>query len=423
VSGIFGTARALGLPGEIADDFVARGVTLDQARAAMVDLMAARQNASMTRNLQARVSGGISYDAPEAVRSQVVDALAHRFSGGLVPLPDEARRYGSLSILDMGRALASAAGARSAEMSASDTAGWLLSSRDLGGLQSTSDFPKLLVDAANKSLLAGFERLAPALVPVARRIEVNDFRMIYKMRLGELPDLELLNEHGEVTSGSLSEERESYSVKSYAKMFGFTKQLLVNDDTSAFTDFLSSLSSMAATLLGDKLAAALTDNATMADGVALFAAGHGNIGVAGALSVNTLGSARLKMRQQTGPGGKVIQVEPKHLVVGPEIETLAEQVLTTVAAATQSDANPFAGRLTLLVEPRLTGTTFYLFSAPSVNPVLEYAELNGSRPMSGPGPRVASREGWRIQGIEFLVSYDVGTGVIGHRGVVRSPGA
>jgi hypothetical protein len=277
VTGIFNTAAALGLAREVAQAFVDNDAPLDQVRARMVDLVAQRQAATQVSNLQTRVSGGASYDDPASIRGRLSDALAHRLSDGLAPLPDAARPYRALSLLDMGRALLGARGVRTDALNRHETVDWLLG-RDMGGLQSTSDFPSLLQDASNKTLQARFERLKPALTAVARRIAVDDFKTISHLRLGELPDLEQLNEGGEFVNGVLSEERETYRVKTYGKMFSFSRQLIVNDDLGAFSDFLSSLGGMAAVLLGDKLAAVLTDNAAMSDGVTAHPRGSCSLG-------------------------------------------------------------------------------------------------------------------------------------------------
>lgn len=46
---------------------------------------------------------------------------------------------------------------------------------------------------------------------------------------------------------------------------------------------------------------------------------------------------------------------PRHHVVGPELDTTAEQVLASIYAATVDDVNPSGGKLLLLVEPRISG--------------------------------------------------------------------
>ena len=94
------------------------------------------------------------------------------------------------------------------------------------------------------------------------------------------------------------------------------------------------------------------------DGLAMFHATHGNLEaqapILGELSVASLTNARQAMRKMKGLDKRTpINATPRYLVVGPALETKAEQILATLAAATVADVNPFAARLTLLVEPRI----------------------------------------------------------------------
>lgn len=155
------------------------------------------------------------------------------------------------------------------------------------------------------------------------------------------------------------------------------------------------------------------------DGVRLFHASHGNVGTGGGLSapdgMAMLDEARLSLRKMKGLDGKTpVNAVPKYLLVGPEQETAAEQLLAQIAAATIGDVNPFSGRLTLLVEPRLTGNQWYVFADPAVMPVLEYAYL-----ASAPGPQLSSRDGWEVLGREFRVVLDFGCGAVDWRGAYR----
>jgi hypothetical protein len=78
----------------------------------------------------------------------------------------------------------------------------------------------------------------------------------------------------------------------------------------------------------------------------------------------------------------------------------------------------FGGKLTLLIEPRITGNGWYVFADPASAPVLEYACLS-----SAPGPQLSSRDGWEVLGREFRVVLDFGAGATDHRGAYRNPGA
>jgi hypothetical protein len=104
--------------------------------------------------------------------------------------------------------------------------------------------------------------------------------------------------------------------------------------------------------------------------------------------------------------------------VGPARELLAEQTLAAIYAATVATTNPFSGKLTLMVEPRITDNRFYVFADPAVLPVLEYSYLSSAQ-----GPQMASREGWDVLGMEFRVVLDFGCGAIDWRGAFLNPGA
>ena len=157
----------------------------------------------------------------------------------------------------------------------------------------------------------------------------------------------------------------------------------------------------------------------MGDGKPLFHAGHGNLGTPAALSVASLAAGRLALRSQKSLDGKTpVNATPAFLVVGPALETLGEQLLATLAAATPADVNPFSGgRLQLLVEPRLTGKSWYLFATPGSRAVFEQAHLEAA-----PGPQVDSRLGWDVLGVDYRVYIDFGCGAIDWRGAYFNPG-
>ena len=126
-------------------------------------------------------------------------------------------------------------------------------------------------------------------------------------------------------------------------------------------------------------------------------------------------AARLAMRRQTGPGGGMIVVEPRTVLVPPELETSTQKTLTAIQAMQTADVNPLSF-LTLAVESRLTDTArWYLWSDSIVS--LEYAYLSGA-----PGPQTESRSGWEVDGLEVKLRLDFGAGFTDHRGVYSNAG-
>ena len=125
------------------------------------------------------------------------------------------------------------------------------------------------------------------------------------------------------------------------------------------------------------------------------------------------------MRAQKNPDGITpAAVTPRYLVVGPAKETEAEQALATLSAVQQpSQANPFSGKLDLIVEPRIPGNSWRLFSDPSNWPVLEYAQLAGEE-----GLFTDTRIGFDVDGFDFKARIDFGAGPVDWRGTYKNPG-
>ena len=125
------------------------------------------------------------------------------------------------------------------------------------------------------------------------------------------------------------------------------------------------------------------------------------------------------MRRQTGLAGSLITVTPRFILAPPELETTFEKLLSAIQAAKTDDANVFASKLALIVEPRLTDPLrWYMVAAPSEIDGLEYAYLSGS-----PGPQVETQAGFRVDGVETKVRLDYGAGFVDWRGWYTNEGA
>jgi hypothetical protein len=285
----------------------------------------------------------------------------------------------------------------------------------------------LLSNVTNKVLREAYQVAPSGIKTVCKRSTATDFKPKYLLRRGELPTLEKLNENGEFRHGGIVEGRESYSISTFGKVFGIARQALINDDLGSLADIAGGWGMAAQEFengfLVDLLASNTGTGPKLADTKALFHADHGNLAAAGAvISDTTLSAARLALRGMKGLDGKTpINATAKYLVVPAAIETTAEKYLATIAPAQATNVNPFSGKFTLVVDPRLDGkslTRWYLFADPAVLPVLEYAYLQGFE-----GPQVETRNGFDVDGVEVRCRLDFGAGGIDSRGAYCNPGA
>lgn len=386
------------------------GADVLAARAAALTEIERRTAAGSIRVHQIGQSG----DDPAVIQTRQIEALAHDAVGG--DLPEPARQFRGMSIPDHCRHALNARGERGVQFMTAETL--------ITRATTTGDLQILLTGTSNRVLAAAYAAAPNPLKALARQTTAVDFRSRTVARFGEMAGLERVPESGEITAGGSVEAGETYAMQTYGKTYAVTRQALINDDKGAITTVPAGMGRAAAETEAGLLVSLLTQASgagpTMSDSIRLFNSAHGNLAGSGTvIDTTNLGAARLAMRSQKGLDGVTpINATPKFLLVSATKETQAEQVLASIYAATVATANPFSGRLELLVEPRLSGNGWYLFSDPATLPILEYCYLSGA-----PGPQIESRPGWDVLGMEFRVVLDFGCGAVDWRGAYRNPGA
>tara|TARA_R110002096_G_scaffold380623_1_gene574542 strand:- start:2818 stop:4407 length:1590 start_codon:yes stop_codon:yes gene_type:complete len=398
-------ARSAGMTTEEADDMVDRDLSVTEARAEAFEAMQTRTRATP------RIRTGATQDDPATVMARRADALHARVSG-TAPKP-EAAPYMADTLRDHARAAVEAAGI--------STRGMDPDQLFRAAMHTTSDFPNLLTSTGNRTLIGAYQAAqSPIKTTLARQATMADFRPSTRLKLSDVGLLEKVTESGEIKSTTRGEAAESYALDTYATQFAISRKALINNDLGAFGDWGATAGRMAAETEANLLLKLLLSNPVMGeDGQTLFHASHGNLASGTLLDVAGLDLARKAMRGMKALDGKTpINATPKYLVVGPEMETVAERLLASIYATTVADVNAFSGKLSLLVEPRITDDRYYVFADPAVLPVLEYAYLSSAQ-----GPQMASREGWDVLGMEFRVVLDFGCGAIDWRGAYFNPGA
>lgn len=403
-------ATTAGLDSAWADSQIDSGADVTAARSAAFEAMAQR-SAQPIRTATVGASG----DDPAVIQARQVEALSARMLGSAPT--DAARPFMQMGLADYARDA----------LTRSGTVGVAMMGREellQRAMHTVSDFPELLTGAGNRVLADAYKRAESPLKQLARQRTAADFRPMSTLKVGNFTKLEKVTESGEIKALSTGEAKEGYSIETFGGIFSLSRKAIVNDDLNAFARWGEMMGQAAAETEAGQLLALLTANAgagvTMGDGKALFHADHGNLaGTGAALSETTLSAARQAMRTQKMMDGTTpVNVVPRFLLVSPALETAAEKLLTSIQANTTADVNPFGGKLSLIVEPRLTGNGWFIFGDPTTAPVLEYAYLSSAQ-----GPQLSSRDGWEVLGREFRVTLDFGAGTTDHRGAYRNAGA
>jgi hypothetical protein len=407
-------ARLFGIERPFVDQLLTRdGITIETARTEMLQHLQA--NAPRVDN---RVT--ITRDEHDGFLERAANAVGHRVDSR-VKLRDDARPWLGRRIADIGREFLRLEGVSTLGSDADIIRRW-------GSLHSTSDFSSFLSELFNKQLLSAFLIAPSGLKMLARRATVNDFRAKHVYRDSPMGKLQPVNQHGEYKRVDKSDVKpESYSIGTFAAVFGISRQALVNDDLGVFSDISAQLAIQSSEFENAQLAALLQSNPTMSDGNALFSAAHGNLAAAGtAIDDTGLGAARLALRLSTNANGQPISVDPVYLLTSATNETAAQKAIAAIYPPTVDDANVFTNGLKLVIDPRLDhlGMTknWFVFGDVAMVPVLEYSYLSGAE-----GPVIETRsnfsQGADIDGTEVLCRLDFGAGAISSVGAYQNPGA
>ncbi len=242
---------------------------------------------------------------------------------------------------------------------------------------SNGTFPTALGEAARVTLEAAYKDQSVTWRAWCGVRPAADFRDHKTARPTFMVDLVQLPPGGEFKHGTYgAADGIVWRVDTFGRVLKIDRRTIVNDDLGAFAEVLPAMSRAAARTLANLVYSTLLLNPG-----AFFAAGSGNLlaGAGSALSVPSLAAARTAMRVQRDAAGHALDLSPVTLLVPPELETPARQLLASEALSRdgssdqQPTANPFSGTLALAVEPRLSNpaftgssaTAWYLFAGPA----------------------------------------------------------
>jgi hypothetical protein len=253
---------------------------------------------------------------------------------------------------------------------------------------STYSLPTALGDAAGKVLLQAYQESPATWESFAFVGDAKNFREHQAIRPSWTGQVEQVGPGGELKHGSLDEAATAFSVDTFGKILGVTRQDIINDDLGFLNDTARAYGRMARRGVSD-----LVWSVILANGGGFFHAGHNNLltGADTDLDAETLEAAVGMMRAQRDADGNDLDLQPKVLVVPPELEVTARRILSSMEVQASEAGEPTGNALkdiaTLEVESRIsntdkfdqaTATQWYLFGGPSDAAVI-VAFLQGRR--------------------------------------------
>lgn len=297
---------------------------------------------------------------------------------------------------------------------------------------STFGLPGILSNIANKFLLTSFLSIESAWRAISRIRPVNDFKTISSYALTGGFEYQRVAANGEIKSGTVGEVLYTNKADTYGRMFSITREDIINDDLGALTQVPTRLGR------GAGLALNRVVWTSFLGGVGTFwAAGNNNLitGAGTALSSASLRQAVLTFRKQTDPDGQPLGSEPRILLVPPELEFLADELMTSALVNTGGSStlaqvpnrNVWNSKFQVVTSTYLSNTAFtgnsttawFLLADPADLAAIEVAFLNGRDT-----PIVESAEmDFNNLGVQMRGYFDFGANRQEFRSSVRSAGA
>lgn len=420
---------------KLADEHIKKGTTTADFRALLFEELTKKDAKTRTDGTTQVLPGEDARDkfargvGAWLVRKAGVTEMYAKGAGVGVEKVGDGGEFRGMSMIEIGRMSLELAGVKTRGLDKQELARQILSYRS--ATQTASDFTTALESVMNKTLLGAYAIQPDTWTKFCKRGSVSDFRPSNRYRRGSFGRLDNLNELGEFKNKPITDaEKQTISAGTVGNIVALSRQALINDDMGFFTDVLTAMGRAAKLSPEIDIYALLALNAglgpLMSDGNTLFHASHNNITTGAAISAAAFDADRVAMASQKDKDGNdFVDLRPAILLIAVGLGGQSKVINgsqydpDTVANKSQMKPNIVVGLFREIVDtPRLSGTRRYLFADPTIAPTLEVVFLDGQSE-----PVLESKEGFRVDGMEWRVRYDYGVGGIDFRGAITNAGA
>jgi phage major head subunit gpT-like protein len=228
-----------------------------------------------------------------------------------------------------------------------------------------------------KFLLAGFTAVESTWDRIASIRSVSDFKAVTGVRLNGGFEFEELAPGGELKSADASDETRTIQAKTYGRISSIRREDIINDDLGALTAVPTRLGRGAALKLNSVFWSEFQSSNSTFYSKETAAAGN-------ALALSSLKTAVTSYRKLKDPDGNPLGIAPSLLLVPPELEITAAELMGSSLIHGTSGAAPstnvLAGRYQVVSSTYLTSSsTWWLCANPADLPAMEVAFLGGQR--------------------------------------------
>lgn len=297
---------------------------------------------------------------------------------------------------------------------------------------STPSLTTIFTTAIGAELLGNFDSVPDSTQGWCREADTLDFHSKDRHKV----DGGRMTKHrrgGEAEHADAVDRKESNRAHRYSKQLRVDEMDIADDALNAIQDRALEYGLATGSLRPDLVYAVLLSNPNLSDGVALFAAGHGNLIASGSLS-----EACTKIANQTNAKGLNLSMQARYLITSPTKGDDAYRLLssreTRGTGETLGTNNPAQRRnLIAFEEPRLdtgfvdpdTGAavaaaanTYFVASQMTAYTLEVLYGLTGRMPQVRSEPM--KNGSW---GMVWDVKYDMGVAALDHRGLAKSTAA
>lgn len=304
-------------------------------------------------------------------------------------------------------------------------------------VSSTAAFNNLFTTSMTAMVLAAYELTPDPTDPFVRRVDVPNFLPNERIQLGKAAGMrrEGVNS-GEASHLSASSKKETYSIERFVGQMEYDEKAFINDQFNTLDGYtVGELGENARRIPADLVFGVLLSNPTMADGVTLFHASHGNVSTSAPFSKANLKAMWTAIGTQTD-NGQPLGIVPQNLVVPLELQWDAEELLKSIknigGNSVSPEMNAAYGKFNVIGDSRLGGgvldhsgpaptmltgsATTYYGAAAAGRHTIEVGYLRGA----GKAPRIISKDlpGARI-GRLYVVVIDCQAKALDWKGLYR----